>query len=344
MLTLTPIITQNFNTFPNQNPIGAPWETLAYRGGATCLQIASGVAECAPPVAEFVNFQMLSTSLPPDQYASMTIAHSNVNSQPDSCIMLRATDVGSGFPNGYELCLENQIAFVAFYLARVTNSNQDILVQVNNLTYTDGDTFTFAVVGSTLYGFQNGNLLITATDTTYTSGGAALGAYIDNSSGLPTDLQYSSFVAGSASSGSTYSIGGNAGVGGATVAYSGTASGSVIADGSGNYTISGLANGSYTITPSLAGYTFSPVSRSETVSSSNITGANFTAASSSAWSQPDCRNYGNFPNDAVNVQGTLQYTVPSVDSRKAGALVDSRKNKPVDSRVNKPLNSRTSQK
>jgi chitobiase/beta-hexosaminidase-like protein len=74
-----------------------------------------------------------------------------------------------------------------------------------------------------------------------------------------------------------YSIAGNAGIAGATVSYTGTASGSVTADGSGNYTIPSLANGSYTITPSLAGYSFSPTSANETVSGSNITGVNFTA-------------------------------------------------------------------
>lgn len=76
------------------------------------------------------------------------------------------------------------------------------------------------------------------------------------------------------------SISGSAGVAGATVSYSGPSSGSVTADGSGNFTIVGLANGSYTITPSAAGYTFSPPSQVVVVSGSNITGVNFTATSS----------------------------------------------------------------
>jgi hypothetical protein len=75
----------------------------------------------------------------------------------------------------------------------------------------------------------------------------------------------------------TYSIGGNAGVAGATVSYSGTASGSVTADGSGNYSIVGLGAGSYTITPSKTDYTFSPTSSNQTITSSNITGVNFVA-------------------------------------------------------------------
>ena len=75
---------------------------------------------------------------------------------------------------------------------------------------------------------------------------------------------------------SSYSISGNAGAPGATVSYSGTASGSVTADGSGNFSIPGLVNGSYTITPSSPGRTFTPTNRSETVSGAPITNVNFT--------------------------------------------------------------------
>ena len=74
----------------------------------------------------------------------------------------------------------------------------------------------------------------------------------------------------------TWSISGNAGVGGATVSYTGTSSGSVVADGSGAYSITGLANGSYTLTPSLTDYVFTPTSQAETVLDANITGVNFT--------------------------------------------------------------------
>lgn len=58
-------------------------------------------------------------------------------------------------------------------------------------------------------------------------------------------------------------------------------SGSVVADGSGNYSITGLPNASYTITPSLAGYTFSPTSRAVTVSGADVGGVNFTATKTS---------------------------------------------------------------
>ena len=80
----------------------------------------------------------------------------------------------------------------------------------------------------------------------------------------------------------TFSISGTispvAGGSGATLTLSGAASATATANSSGNFTFSGLANGTYIVSPSHAGYTFSPTSLSVTVSGANITtGLNFTA-------------------------------------------------------------------
>ncbi len=45
----------------------------------------------------------------------------------------------------------------------------------------------------------------------------------------------------------------------------------------GVFTIAGLSNGTYTGTPALAGYEFTPASQSVTISGANVTGKNFTA-------------------------------------------------------------------
>ena len=183
-----------------------------------------------------------------------------------------------------------------------------------------GDVFRLQVVtGSdgfpTLSLFQNGFLILQVQDTSttpLTTGSPGIGAF--SSLGI-ADAQISAWGGGNANvSPFLYSISGSAGVAGATVAWSGTSSGSTTADGSGNYTISGLANGSYTITPSLIGYTFSPTSSNQTVSGGNITGVNFVATLTPVtghYSVPDARNYGNFPNLSTNVNGTLTYTVPA---------------------------------
>jgi hypothetical protein len=51
-------------------------------------------------------------------------------------------------------------------------------------------------------------------------------------------------------------------------------------DASNNYTITGLANGTYTVTPSKSGCSFSPTSLSVTISGANVTGNNFIATCS----------------------------------------------------------------
>lgn len=84
---------------------------------------------------------------------------------------------------------------------------------------------------------------------------------------------------------STYSIAGSvttsAGTGISGVIVS-SGSASATTNSAGAYTISNLANGSYTLTPSLSGYTFSPTSLAATVSGANLTGRNFTGTATTA--------------------------------------------------------------
>jgi len=79
----------------------------------------------------------------------------------------------------------------------------------------------------------------------------------------------------------SYSISGTispaAGGNGATVTLSGAASATTTANSSGNYAFSGLANGTYAVTPSRTGYTFNPSVQAATLNGVNITGLNFTA-------------------------------------------------------------------
>ena len=66
------------------------------------------------------------------------------------------------------------------------------------------------------------------------------------------------------------------GLSGVTVSLSGTSTASTTTDANGNYSFGDLAKGSYTITPSLTGDTFSPSSSSQTVNNTNISGVDFT--------------------------------------------------------------------
>jgi hypothetical protein len=84
------------------------------------------------------------------------------------------------------------------------------------------------------------------------------------------------------------SISGSVGQSGVTIYWAGVGTnGTVTSTTGGAYTISGLANGLYTLVPVLAGYSFGPVALQETIASANITGANFTAsaAANDQWAQ-----------------------------------------------------------
>jgi hypothetical protein len=65
---------------------------------------------------------------------------------------------------------------------------------------------------------------------------------------------------------------------GAIVALSGAISATTTANSAGTYSFTGLAAGTYAVTPSNTGFTFSPTTQAATITTSNITGLNFTAA------------------------------------------------------------------
>lgn len=82
---------------------------------------------------------------------------------------------------------------------------------------------------------------------------------------------------------STYAIGGTVTgpwVAGVTVTLGGDATAVATTDPSGAYTFSGLASGSYTITPSLAGWTFQPPTTAVTVNGASVTQAGTFATAS----------------------------------------------------------------
>lgn len=117
----------------------------------------------------------------------------------------------------------------------------------------------------------------------------------------------------------------------------------------------------YTLTSKLNGVvleTYTDVANSHATGAPaiTITGTNATdntvtrfetgsiVGAGAAYSVPDCRDYGNFPNAAQSLNDTFLYDVPFVDSRASGPPIDCRKaGAPIDCRVspNIPKNSRT---
>ena len=189
-----------------------------------------------------------------------------------------------------------------------SNSCFGAMASVKNATPTGGTTTTYSISGTvTLNSAGLSGVTISAGSTTattdtsgnYTLTGLANGTYTvtPSKSGYtfsPTSTSVtisSANVTGknfTATATATYAISGtitlnSAAFSGVTVACTGQTS--VTTDSSGNYSFSGLANGTYTVTPSKSGYTFSPANYSVTISSANATGKNFTATATSSDTQ-----------------------------------------------------------
>jgi len=119
----------------------------------------------------------------------------------------------------------------------------------------------------TFTGLANGSYTVTPSKTGFTYTPASQAVTVSNAN-----------VTGVSFSTVSYSLSGNVsgpGGSGATVTLTGTASASTTADTSGNYSFTGLVNGSYTVTPSKTGFTFTPASTTTSISSANLTGVNF---------------------------------------------------------------------
>ncbi len=105
-------------------------------------------------------------------------------------------------------------------------------------------------------------------------------------SGTPVQTASQTFSITVTASGCPCSIAGTitgSGGNGATVTLSGGTT--VAADASGNYIFNGVGSGTYTVTPSKAGFVFTPVNRSVTVSGVSVTGVNFSSTAQLAIDQ-----------------------------------------------------------
>ena len=73
----------------------------------------------------------------------------------------------------------------------------------------------------------------------------------------------------------TITTSGGSALEGVILTLSGANSGTATTNASGNYSFTNLVNGSYVVTPSLAGYTFTPTSQPVTIADANATTINF---------------------------------------------------------------------
>src|SRR5580700_6842844 len=143
------------------------------------------------------------------------------------------------------------------------------------LTLSGASTATTTANSSGAYSFTglaNGSYTVTASKAGFTFNPSSLpvtvnGANVTGENFTASAITYS--ISGTISSAANGS--------GANVKLAGAANATATANSSGAYSFTGLANGSYTVTASKTGFTFTPSSLQVTVSGANVTGKNFTA-------------------------------------------------------------------
>lgn len=154
-----------------------------------------------------------------------------------------------------------------------TNSGVGALVTLNGPNQLTLTATANASGNYSFTGLQTGSYTVTPDKAGYTFTPTSQGVSITSGSGTAnftaTPIQ-------------TYTISGTvspaAAGSGTLLTLSGSPSSTTTADSSGNYSFTGLGNGTYTVTPSKTGYTFSPTSQTVPINSGDATGVNFTAS------------------------------------------------------------------
>jgi hypothetical protein len=273
--------------------------------------ITSGYGVTTPWTSSLIldlTSQVFNEGVPSETLATMV---SNAASVVDTKLRTNMTNVSVIWGGTNDLVLGSSVATVegllTTYAAARKTATYNFVISVEMLDRGDADVH---IQKNAYNAFLVGPPLPTSIDATtvlpatlIADGASSNLTYFQPLGVHPTQFSDTTIIAPDISAAINgllpWSIGGNTGVGGVTISYSGAASGSVTSDGSGNYTIANLLDGSYTLTPSKIGYTFSPTSANETVSGANITGVNFTAIAnptSSGYSSTSGLQYSNMLN------------------------------------------------
>jgi hypothetical protein len=282
-LTLTPVVT--YAPGANENPVNpALWTTPSGYNGLRWVATGTGspylrATTTAGPCAGIYT----GSSFNNDQYAVVTLkAFASGNGQ-DWSMYVRSD---STLQNAYQMnFLDNGAGSLLPTLYKIKDGIQTVLFE-NQISYTAGDTFTLAVVGHIVYAYQNSTLLVKFEDQQLPITTGNPGSGIDALTSASNDVRLNVITFGNASgvdNTGTHTLSGSTGIAGTTVTIAGAVSGTLpiaIADGSGNYSITGLPNDTYTVYAFSNGYTFTPVPGTVTISGADGT-QNFTGTATS---------------------------------------------------------------
>jgi hypothetical protein len=177
---------------------GIVWSNVRTTAG-TAYGTQSGTAAGDANYAD--STAVLSGSWGPDQQASATVYVKNAPSSPtvfeEVELRLRTTIMANSV-TGYEINCS---------LSTHSNNNYIQVVRwngpLNNWTPVsgaadhcrDGDTIKATIKGSTISVYHNGNLVITASDGTFTSGSPGMGFFLQGTTGTNASYGFTSFAA-----------------------------------------------------------------------------------------------------------------------------------------------------
>jgi len=232
--------------------------------------------------SDFVEIQDQSTYGMSCHYTVNIAAWPTITAQPlaSQCVSTSCTQVGGSF---FELALPENATANAWATPNAgTSTSGSNNVNCGSITLPQANDFLMCdfnnasgtpTAGTTPVPFTMRETTVTAIETGLYSGSGTI---------IPTGTLNAS---GIAYTGITVAFAPSSGLSGATITLTGASTASTVADANGNYSFPGLANGSYTVTPSKSGYTFTPASLAVTISGSNQASVNFTAqAVGATWS------------------------------------------------------------
>jgi inhibitor of cysteine peptidase len=214
-----------------------------------------------------------------------------IPSLPNGIYMVTPSKEGYTFsPTSYTVTVNNADITVESFTAavpaapgfnisgNVTSSGvalQGVLVALNGTSA--ANTVTDASGNYTFTNLANGSYTVTPSKAGYTFSSLALHNPSSAVTLTGTNQAGISFIASTTSALPTvFTISGKittesgATIPGVTITATGGTAASAVTDASGLYTIAGRSNGTYTLTPNLAGYTFSPASFAATVNGADI--------------------------------------------------------------------------
>lgn len=177
-LKFTTLAQDNFQRV-NENPLsqGGNWsKPNGTFTGETInpLQVLNNQCVSSSPQFNYIFHiaQYTGVSFPNDQWAEFKVESLGLDGPDIVYVCIRSAVIGGVFAT-YFLSFSTQSSALEIGIFLPT-SNVGVILNSTNITFNTGDVLRFAAVGTNFYAYQNGNLVLTATDGTFSSGSPAV--------------------------------------------------------------------------------------------------------------------------------------------------------------------------